>query len=168
MKYIKLKKLNNKWLGICPFHEEKTPSFTANMEDSSFYCFGCSKGGKLTELGSQYAVVFEPESQIRDFESQDGLVEIEALLPAWFIGRMYTDAWHFGLLMSNGVVIVIESILDVHECKNGKLWIDVALTGGDEDKSNPLTRNMCRAPTSRTTMSINVDYIMGAYELADT
>ncbi len=33
--------------GLCPFHAEKTPSFTVNLENQSFYCFGCQAGGDL-------------------------------------------------------------------------------------------------------------------------
>lgn len=43
--YVTLKKRGNTYVGICPFHNEKTPSFTVYPETQSFYCFGCGAGG---------------------------------------------------------------------------------------------------------------------------
>lgn len=43
--YIPLKKSGKNHIGLCPFHSEKTPSFTVNDEKQIFYCFGCGAGG---------------------------------------------------------------------------------------------------------------------------
>jgi DNA primase len=43
--YISLKKRGNTSVGLCPFHNEKTPSFTVYNDTQSFYCFGCGAGG---------------------------------------------------------------------------------------------------------------------------
>jgi len=45
--YVKLEKRGNKWWGCCPFHNEKTPSFTIDPEKKLYYCFGCKEGGGL-------------------------------------------------------------------------------------------------------------------------
>ncbi len=42
-----LRKAGARWTGRCPFHEERTPSFSVNAADKLFYCFGCGKGGDL-------------------------------------------------------------------------------------------------------------------------
>ncbi len=42
-----LKKAGARYTGRCPFHEERTPSFSVNAVDKLFYCFGCGKGGDL-------------------------------------------------------------------------------------------------------------------------
>jgi len=44
---LPLKKTGRAWKACCPFHEEKTPSFTVNPDRQSFKCFGCGKGGNL-------------------------------------------------------------------------------------------------------------------------
>lgn len=44
---VQLKKQGNRYLGLCPFHNEKTPSFTVDPERQLFYCFGCQAGGNL-------------------------------------------------------------------------------------------------------------------------
>ncbi|MCM1114726.1 MAG: DNA primase [Clostridium sp.] len=43
--YVSLKKRGSTSLGLCPFHNEKTPSFTVYNDTQSFYCFGCGAGG---------------------------------------------------------------------------------------------------------------------------
>ena len=43
--YVRLKKRGSKFVGLCPFHTEKTPSFNVDPKENLFYCFGCQKGG---------------------------------------------------------------------------------------------------------------------------
>ncbi len=43
--YVDLKKRGRNYVGLCPFHNEKTPSFNIYPETNSFYCFGCNAGG---------------------------------------------------------------------------------------------------------------------------
>ena len=43
--YVQLKRAGRNLKGLCPFHSEKTPSFTVYPESSSYYCFGCGAGG---------------------------------------------------------------------------------------------------------------------------
>ncbi|HVN84748.1 MAG TPA: DNA primase [Candidatus Binatia bacterium] len=45
--YVSLKKAGRNYLGLCPFHNEKTPSFTVNDERGLFHCFGCGVGGTV-------------------------------------------------------------------------------------------------------------------------
>ena len=45
--YISLKRAGSNLKGLCPFHSEKTPSFTVYPQDNSFYCFGCGAGGDV-------------------------------------------------------------------------------------------------------------------------
>ncbi|MCX7656928.1 MAG: CHC2 zinc finger domain-containing protein, partial [Treponemataceae bacterium] len=42
--YVRLEKRGNRYWGLCPFHTEKTPSFTVDGERKFYYCFGCHKG----------------------------------------------------------------------------------------------------------------------------
>ncbi len=45
--YIDLKRRGKNLVGLCPFHNEKTPSFTVYPETASYYCFGCGAGGEV-------------------------------------------------------------------------------------------------------------------------
>ena len=56
--YVPLKKAGLKFKGLCPFHAEKTPSFTVDQEKGFFHCFGCHAGGdvfKFVELQERVA-----------------------------------------------------------------------------------------------------------------
>ncbi|MGH2686916.1 MAG: DNA primase, partial [Actinomycetota bacterium] len=43
--YVALRKAGRRWVGLCPFHTEKTPSFGISPEQQLYYCHGCGKGG---------------------------------------------------------------------------------------------------------------------------
>ncbi|ADL07693.1 DNA primase [Thermosediminibacter oceani] len=45
--YVSLKKRGENYVGLCPFHSEKTPSFTISPKKQLFYCFGCGTGGNI-------------------------------------------------------------------------------------------------------------------------
>jgi len=44
---VKLKKKGTNYVGLCPFHEEKAPSFTVNPKTNLYHCFGCNAGGDV-------------------------------------------------------------------------------------------------------------------------
>ncbi len=46
-RYVELKHAGRSWKGLCPFHEEKSPSFNVNPESGFFHCFGCQTGGDV-------------------------------------------------------------------------------------------------------------------------
>jgi len=48
--YVRLEKRGKNYFGLCPFHREKTPSFSVESEKQIFYCFGCGKGGNVFQF----------------------------------------------------------------------------------------------------------------------
>ncbi|MBF0421162.1 MAG: DNA primase [Magnetococcales bacterium] len=49
-RHVQLKKSGGSWLGLCPFHQEKTPSFSVRPDQGYFKCFGCGQGGDALEF----------------------------------------------------------------------------------------------------------------------
>lgn len=49
-KYVQLKKNGRDYVGLCPFHNEKTPSFHVNSDKQLYHCFGCGSGGNLVQF----------------------------------------------------------------------------------------------------------------------
>ncbi|MCL2546868.1 MAG: DNA primase [Oscillospiraceae bacterium] len=48
--YTTLKSQGGRWIGLCPFHNEKTPSFNVTPEKQAYYCFGCGAGGGVVQF----------------------------------------------------------------------------------------------------------------------
>jgi DNA primase len=48
-----LRRVGTRWTGLCPFHDERTPSFSVNPEEKLYYCFGCSEGGDAFKFVQQ-------------------------------------------------------------------------------------------------------------------
>ena len=46
-RHIALKRAGKNWVGLCPFHSERTPSFVVNEERGTYHCFGCGAGGTV-------------------------------------------------------------------------------------------------------------------------
>ena len=60
--YIELKKAGRNYQGLCPFHPEKSPSFTVSPEKQLFHCFGCQAGGNLFTFIMQLEGLSFPEA----------------------------------------------------------------------------------------------------------
>jgi DNA primase len=69
---VVLKKSGRNYLGLCPFHAEKTPSFTVSPEKQMFYCFGCHIGGGVFNFVMQLEGVSFPEA-VRSIASRYGI-----------------------------------------------------------------------------------------------
>ena len=52
--YVKLRKAGKDYVGLCPFHKEKNPSFTVSIEKQMFYCFSCREGGNAVNFLMKY------------------------------------------------------------------------------------------------------------------
>src|SRR5919112_2188197 len=60
--YVSLKKKGANWMACCPFHQEKTPSFSVNPSKNIFYCFGCSRGGSVFNFVMEIEGLSFPEA----------------------------------------------------------------------------------------------------------
>lgn len=70
--YVALKRRGRDYVGLCPFHSEKTPSFSVSPERQSFHCFGCGVGGNAISFVMQYENLSFPEA-LRFLASRAGM-----------------------------------------------------------------------------------------------
>ncbi len=100
--YVPLKKRGNDFVGLCPFHGEKTPSFHVHPDRGFYKCFGCGKGGDAISflmerenlpfpeaarmLAARAGVELEPErpEQARARSEKERIYEINAVAAAYF------------------------------------------------------------------------------------
>lgn len=70
--YVPLRKRGRNFLGLCPFHSEKTPSFTVNEEKQIYHCFGCHAGGNVYKFLMEYEKVSFVEA-VQDLAKRMGI-----------------------------------------------------------------------------------------------
>ena len=51
---VPLRRSGSNYVGLCPFHNEKTPSFSVSRPKQMFYCFGCHRGGNVITFVEEY------------------------------------------------------------------------------------------------------------------
>ncbi|WP_430875688.1 DNA primase [Gilliamella sp. G0441] len=71
-KRVKMKKQGNNYFGCCPFHDEKTASFSLNEKKQIYYCFGCGATGSVVTFLMQYERLSFPEA-IEELASMQGI-----------------------------------------------------------------------------------------------
>lgn len=76
--HTQLKRVGRSWTGLCPFHGEKSPSFSVNQEKGVFYCFGCQAKGDVITF-------------VRDIDHLDFQGAVEQLAAKFGIAVRYTD-----------------------------------------------------------------------------
>jgi len=90
--YVKLRRTGKNFVGLCPFHKEKTPSFSVSTEKQIYYCFGCREGGNvinflmkyeslsfqeaIENLGRQYGVEIVRKGGIKRSNAYDALSKL--------------------------------------------------------------------------------------------
>ena len=107
--YVNLKRRGRNFVGLCPFHNEKTPSFNVYLQSNSFYCFGCGVGGdiitfieKIENLNYIEAVKFLAQRAGLEMPENDGktqellsiktrIFEINRESARFFYERMYSE-----------------------------------------------------------------------------
>lgn len=83
--YTALKKQGQRWVGLCPFHSEKTPSFSINAQEKLYHCFGCQASGDVITF-------------IRELEHLDFVSAVERLAQKAGIHISYEEDADFALV----------------------------------------------------------------------
>lgn len=126
--YTDLKQSGNRFLGLCPFHKEKTPSFFVNKEDQLYYCFGCHEGGniinfveKVNNLDFIEAVKFLAERGGVNLPEENGEVSKEHQLKKdiYEINKASAIYFHNNLMNDkNALKYLTDRGLDIKTIKN--------------------------------------------------
>ena len=122
--YVNLKRRGKNLVGLCPFHNEKTPSFTVYPENGSFYCFGCGAGGdvfsfvRLIEnldyieavklLAERSGVALPQDGYDDSFQNlKNTIYEINRETAKYYHGYLMSDAgrWALDYLTDRGLAI---------------------------------------------------------------
>jgi DNA primase len=74
--YFPLKRAGSNFKALCPFHQEKTPSFTVSPSRQTFHCFGCGAGGSIFRFVMDYEHVDFPEA-VRKLAARAGITIVE-------------------------------------------------------------------------------------------
>ena len=82
--FVKLKKTGINYTGLCPFHSEKTPSFSVNEAKGLYYCFGCGKGGNV--------ITFLKEIRGDSFADVVGYLKNKYNIPVEYLKFRKTDS----------------------------------------------------------------------------
>jgi DNA primase len=112
--HTELRQRGARWLGLCPFHDERTPSFSVDPVEKLYYCFGCQAGGNIftfleekegldfrdavEQLADRYGVELEYDTGGRDDErrrERERLIELLSKT-ATFYGRYLWDSREAG------------------------------------------------------------------------
>lgn len=109
---VKLSRRGANYLGCCPFHQEKTPSFTVSDQKGSYYCFGCHAHGDIIQFVSEtdklsfadtitylanIAGVELPKLKPEDkkkIDTQNSLIEVVAKANNWFVKQLKLSSNH--------------------------------------------------------------------------
>ncbi|HWR98349.1 MAG TPA: DNA primase [Candidatus Methanoperedens sp.] len=99
--YVTLKKSGRNLLGLCPFHGEKTPSFTVNPERGIFHCFGCGEGGNVIGFVMKREGMSFPEA-VRFLAARRGIA-----VPEFSAGRREDPGLKERLLAANAAAAAV-------------------------------------------------------------
>ncbi len=134
--YVTLKKAGMRWAGLCPFHTEKTGSFSVNAEEGFFYCFGCQKTGDVIQF-------------VREIEQLDFVESVEWLAEKAGIVIEYTN-------VNDASVHREKKLVSELLTRSAQFFNDRLLSSPDAGKARAYLRN--RGFTRETVEAFQIGY----------
>lgn len=122
--YVDLKKTGSNYVGLCPFHNEKTPSFTVSPDKQLFHCFGCNAGGDvisfvmkidnmnfpeaIKKLADRAGILIDDEEDRKNnklLNLKNKLYEINRVAGLYYYNNLVNDKVALGYLLNRGLSI---------------------------------------------------------------
>src|SRR5579872_7438622 len=118
--YVTLRKRGREYVGLCPFHAERTPSFSLNAEKQVWHCYGCDAGGDLITFVRRYENVDFPDAlrmlaaragitlhesaERRRYRSErEAIYELNAIAKSYFVESLGTHREALAYAKSRGL-----------------------------------------------------------------
>lgn len=121
--YATLKKAGLYWKGLCPFHHERTPSFSVSPDKGIFYCFGCHMGGDVISfiskiencsaleaihhIAEQHKIILPNEEQFKQLKNnhdeKDRYFNICAIVAKWCYAHFLNNKLAYEYILSRGI-----------------------------------------------------------------
>ena len=121
-RYVDLQRRGGNYVGLCPFHEEKSASFTVFPDTNRFHCFGCKEGGDVLDLHRRcgnYGSLWEA--------AVDLATEFGVELP------VRSDRWHKWQDQKGKIRAAAKAdIAKTYQRRLTRVYASLALTGGEE------------------------------------
>ena len=128
--YVKLQKKGSSWFGLCPFHNEKTPSFSVSGTRQMYYCFGCGEGGNVLTFLMKYenysfqealqvladrAGIRLPEQeqspqQKREQDLRQSILQVNKMAASYYYYLLRSDAGKTGMAYLKGRALTDETM----------------------------------------------------------
>ena len=97
--YVKLKKNGSSYTGLCPFHNEKSPSFSVSGQRQLYHCFGCGAGGNVITF---VIIVLTSSSVNLIFSSRPFILTNNHVINKYHTNKnLYLHYKYFSLIISN-------------------------------------------------------------------
>ncbi|MBQ1688732.1 MAG: DNA primase [Lachnospiraceae bacterium] len=143
--YVKLKKTGSNYMGLCPFHNEKSPSFSVSGQKQMYHCFGCGVGGNVftflmeyenftfveaikylaDRCGMQLPEVAQSEENRKQADLRNQILEINKEAAKFYVYQLHNEIGSIGLQYLKGRALTEETIRKFglgFASKNGGLY----------------------------------------------
>jgi len=160
--YVTLKKQGREYVGLCPFHAERTPSFSVNAEKGVWHCYGCDAGGDLFKFvqrhenadfptsvrmlaGRAGVVIDESPGAQRRRSEREGIYEANAAAQAFFAAALRSNPAAQEYLAQRGIEAHTARAFGIGFAPDAWDGLKLALEKGEVDLGSAIAAGLVRA-----------------------